>query len=76
MSQVFGPEAVYIEREPKSLVRTYIGSITELDEEFEFVMTTIEHPGTGKPEVITEIKFDEAEPINKRSAIAIIKDNF
>lgn len=76
MNKTLGPEAVYLEREPFAVTRVYAGTLTEDDEEFPFTMTTQENPETGAPELVTDITFTEGEPINKRAAVAAIKDHF
>lgn len=71
-----GIDEVSIVREPLSVTRVYEGSITEQDTEFPFTMTTQEFPELGKPETITQIQFNEGDPLNKRAAVAAIKDHF
>jgi hypothetical protein len=77
MSKIFQIEDVQIIRDPYNVIRTYEGTITEFGEEFPFTISTLENSeGSGSRETITEVTFPEGEPANKRSAIAIIKDNF
>jgi len=76
MSKQLGIDDVSIIREPIKVTRIYEGSVTEFDEESPFIMTTEEVPESGKPETITSIEFTEGDPLNKRAAVAAIKDHF